>query len=275
MPFFENRSGENLWYEDTGDGTPLVFIHGWCMSSSIWHYQFKSLKNSFRLMAPDLRGHGSSRNVSGKLDFETFATDLSDFLTSLDLSRVILIGWSMGAQIALTAYREISERVAALVLVSATPCFTAKTDFPHGLARNEAVGMSVKVGRNVHRALEGFHTRMFTEVELEERTVAENIRAILARIVPPDTEATLAALESLALADMRELLPTINIPTLVMNGDCDRICLPQASSYLVKHIPDAEQKVFSHSGHAPFLTRSDEFNASIISFTVSLGARND
>lgn len=274
MPFFENRSGEHLWYEEAGEGAPLVFIHGWCMSSSVWHYQFKYLKNSFRVIAPDLRGHGSSRDAQGRLDFETFADDLTDLLTSLDLARVILVGWSMGAQIALEAYREISGMVAGLALVSATPCFTAKTDFPHGLARNEANGMRVKVGRNAHRALEGFHTRMFVEGELEKRMVAENIRTILAEIVPPDTEATLAALESLALADMRHLLPTITTPTLVMNGDRDRICLPQASSYLAKHIPDAEHKVFLHSGHAPFLTSYEEFNASVIGLAERLGARN-
>lgn len=273
MPFFENRSGEKLWYEDTGEGTALVFIHGWCMSSAVWHYQFTSLSSTFRLVAPDLRGHGSSRFAAERLDFATFAADLADLLNALDLSGVILIGWSMGGQIALEAYREISERIAGLVLVSATPCFTAKTDFPHGLAWKEADGMRVKVGRNAYRALEGFHGRMFTEGELENHPSADNIRALLAEIMLPDTGATLAALASLACADMRHLLPAINSPALVMNGDHDRICLPQASQYLVQHIPAARQKVFVHSGHAPFLTRSEEFNTALITFAESLGSR--
>ncbi|MDD5284329.1 MAG: alpha/beta fold hydrolase [Desulfuromonadaceae bacterium] len=266
MPFFENRTGERLWFEDSGTGVPVLFVHGWCMSSSIWQYQFKGLQDLFRVIAPDLRGHGSSKAVYGRLDFESFSADLSDLLCFLDLSRIILVGWSMGAQIALQAYLEISERLAGLVLVSATPCFTSKTDFPYGLARNEAAGMRIKVGRDALRAVEGFHARMFAEGELEGRESADQIRTILASIVPPDTDSTLAALESLATADMRDLLPGITTPTLVVNGDSDKICLPQASNYLAENIRSAGQKVFVHSGHAPFLTRHEEFNTEILQF---------
>jgi pimeloyl-[acyl-carrier protein] methyl ester esterase len=266
MPFFVNRSGEKLWFEEAGTGTALLLVHGWCMSSAVWHYQFRDLQSSFRVVAPDLRGHGYSRDVSGRLDFECFAADLADLISFLDLRRVVLVGWSMGAQIALQAYREISDRLAALVLVSATPCFTAKTDFPYGLTWHESAGMKKKVGRNSNRAVEGFHVRMFMEGELSYLPLADKIRALLAEIEPPDAVATLAALESLASADMRNLLPQINIPTLIMNGDGDNICLPTASSFLAENIQSAQHKVFPHSGHAPFLTRHCEFNAEIIRF---------
>jgi len=226
------------------------------------------------VIAPDLRGHGNSRAVSGKFDFEGFAADLSDLLCYLDLNRIILVGWSMGAQIALQAYREISDRLAALVLVSATPCFSAKADFPYGLARNEATGMRMKVGRDADRALEGFHARMFAEGEIESRPAADDIRTLLASIVPPDTISTLAALESLATADMRYLLSGINTPTLVVNGALDKICLPKASSYLVDNIHSAQHKVFPQCGHAPFLTRHLEFNADIVRFAGGVCARN-
>jgi len=274
MPFFVNRSGEKLWFDESGAGTAVVLVHGWCMSSAVWHYQFKDLQSTFRVVAPDLRGHGCSRDVSGRLDFECFAADLADLLRFLDLRQVILVGWSMGAQIALQAYHEISDRLAALVLVSATPCFTAKTDFPFGLTWDESAGMKKKIGRDAHRAVEGFHARMFIEGELGDRLVVDNIRALLAAIVPPETEGTLAALESLASADMRNLLPEINIPTLILNGDGDKICLPAASSYLAENIQSAQHKVFPHSGHAPFLTRHDEFNAEIARFAGSVCEQN-
>jgi pimeloyl-ACP methyl ester esterase len=270
MPFFLNRAGERIWFEDAGKGTALLFVHGWCMSSSVWQYQIRGLESSFRVIAPDLRGHGRSRAVSGQLDFERFATDLSDLFSFLDLDRTILVGWSMGAQIALQAYREISDRLAALVLVSATPCFTAKEDFPYGLPRKDSAGMRVKIGRDADRALEGFHARMFAEGEIESRQEADHIRMLLASIVPPDTVSVLAALESLATTDMRDLLPAINTPTMVLNGERDKICLPQASRYLVENIRSAGQKVFPECGHAPFLTRHLEFNADIARFAGSV-----
>lgn len=270
MPHYFNRDGERLWFEEAGEGAPLVLLHGWCMSSAVWKYQLEALQGSFRVIAADLRGHGSSREVTGKLDFEGFAADLADLFRTLDLSGVVLVGWSMGAQVALQAYQEISSRLSGLALVSATPCFTATPDFPYGLARNEAAGMRIKVGRNAHRALEGFHARMFAEGEFENRAAADQVLSLLDSIEPPDTDASLAALESLATADMRALLPGITTPALILNGDRDRICMPQASNYLADHISSAQQTVFQGTGHAPFLSRATAFNSGIARFADSV-----
>lgn len=269
MPWYQNRRGEQLWYEDEGAGCPVVFVHGWCMSSAVWKYQFDGLADSKRLLAPDLRGHGRSRGISGHLNFDSFAKDLVDLFEVLDLSKAVLVGWSMGAQIALRSCAELSGRLAGMVLVSATPRFTASDDFPHGLAGNEASGMRLKVQRNTQRALDGFYTRLFAEGELEDHSSASEIRQLLSTIPLPDTAAVLDALDALARTDMRNLLATITIPTLIMNGAQDRICLPQASSYLKEHIPDAEQIVFPRCGHAPFLTHSHQFNAELIRFARS------
>jgi len=266
MSWYLNRKGERLWYEDEGGGCPVVLVHGWCMSSAVWKYQFDGLAASMRLLAPDLRGHGRSNGVSGGLDFETFAEDLVDLFDRLDLAKVVLAGWSMGAQIALQASAELSGRLAGIVLVSATPRFTASDDFPHALARNEVIGMRLKVQRNTQRAVDGFYARLFAAGELENHPSAAEIKQLLSAITPPDTAAVLDALDALAGADMRNLLATISVPTLILNGALDQICLPQASCYLKARIPDSRLTVFSDSGHAPFLTKSDRFNAQIIRF---------
>ncbi len=274
MPFFENRSGEKLWYEDTGTGTAVVLVHGWCMSSAVWQFQYKGLEHAYRLIAPDLRGHGKSGMTPGSLDFESFAADLADLLYGLGLSNIILVGWSMGAQIAMQAYSGISDWLAGLVLVSATPCFSAKPDFQFGLQRNETAGMRIKVDRNARRALDGFHARMFAEGEFENQQSSGHIRSLLDSIVPPETSATLAALDSLAAADMRSLLPLITVPTLIVNGDSDKICLPQASDYLAENIAGARHMVFPGCGHSPFLTRHIQFNAEIDGFAESVSKQD-
>lgn len=176
----------------------------------------------------------------------------------------------MGAQIALQACTELSERLAGLVLVSATPSFTASGDFPYGLAVNEAGGMRLKVQRNKQRALEGFYSRLFAEGELESCPHSTEIKQLLSSIRSPDTSAVLDALDALSRTDMRHLLATISIPTLILNGELDRICLPQASDYLKEQISGAEHIVFPDCGHALFLTRYDQFNAEILRFTRSL-----
>ena len=282
MPWCENRRGEQLWYEEQGAGCVVVLLHGWCMSSAVWKYQFDGLTASnisqqsatIRLIAPDLRGHGRSRGVAGQLNFESLAEDLVDLFDALMLDRVVLIGWSMGAQVALQSCAELKNRLAGLVLVSATPCFTASDDFPYGLADSQANGMRVKVQRNMLRALAGFHTRMFAQGELENHSAASEIKRLLSIITLPDHTAALGALAALARTDMRHLLPTIAIPTLIVNGDEDVVCTPEASNYLKSHMPSAEQVVFSHCGHAPFLTQSDKFNAEITGFIRSVRDQN-
>lgn len=274
MALYLNRKGEQLWYEDEGAGCPVVLVHGWCMSSAVWKYQYEGLKGSFRLLAPDLRGHGRSQETSGQLDFDSFAEDLVDFFDALDLARGVLVGWSMGAQIALQASAGLSRRLAGMVLVSATPCFTTAEDFPYALARNEANGMRLKVQRNKERALTGFYTRMFAEGELDVHSAATEINQLLSEITSPDTAAALEALDVLSEADMRPLLSAVAVPTLILNGGQDQICLPQASSYLKDHISGAEQIVYPHCGHAPFLTHHEQFNADLICFARRVCGQN-
>lgn len=274
MPWYLNRRGEQLWYGEQGSGCPVVLLHGWCMSSKVWKYQFDDLSSSMRLIAPDLRGHGRSQGVSGGLNFESFAADLVDLCAALDLTKVLLVGWSMGAQIALQSYAQLTDRLSGMVLVSATPRFTASDDFPHALACNEANGMRLKVQRNAQRALEGFYSRLFAEGELDGHPSGAEIKQLLSSIPPPDTDAMLEALDALARADMRELLAAITIPTLIMNGAQDRICLPQASRYLKEHIPGAGQIIFHDCGHAPFLTQCHQFNAGITRFARSVCEQN-
>lgn len=270
MPWYENRKGESLWYEERGSGCPVVFLHGWCMSSAVWKCQFDDLAGSFRLLAPDLRGHGCSNKISGALVFDSFANDLADFMESLNLSKVVLVGWSMGAQIALHSSAALSERLAGIILVSATPRFAASDDFPYGLAAKEVDGMRLKMQRNAQRALDGFYARLFAEGELENHPLSSEIGELLSSITAPDTGGVLEALDSLAQADMRQFLPFITVPTLILNGSCDRICLPQASQYLKEHISDAEQVVFPGCGHAPFLTQRHMFNAELVRFMWSV-----
>ena len=255
-----------------------MLVHGWCMASTVWKYQFDGLSGVYhdpiRFVAPDLRGHGRSSGGGGHLTFDSFSRDLVDLFVELNLTNVVLVGWSLGAQVALQACAELSGRIAGMVLVSGTPRFTASDDFSYGLAASESSGMRLKVQRNMQRARDGFFTRMFAANELESSVAEAEIRQMLSTIPLPETAAALDSLDALAHADMRHLLSAITIPTLIVNGALDRVCLPQASRYLQTHIPNAEQTVFTACGHAPFLTHSSDFNREIIRFIRSVCERD-
>lgn len=266
MPWYRNDSNDCLWYEDQGNGPSIVFLHGWCMSSEVWRLQIESLSPMFRVVVPDLRGHGRSAVPGDGYCFETFAADLDALFRHLDLNDTLLVGWSMGAEIAMEAFGQLRERLSGVVLVAGTPRFLAAVDFPHALGRLEADGMAAKLRRNTERALQGFVGRMFVTSEIEGSEAVGKISSLLDTIPVPETTVALQCLEALTEADVRHLLAAIDLPVLVINGDQDKICLPEASGYLARHLADCRQVEFSGCGHAPFLTRSDQFDAVLINF---------
>jgi pimeloyl-[acyl-carrier protein] methyl ester esterase len=179
----------------------------------------------------------------------------------------LLVGWSLGGQAALQTFARVRERLSGLVLVSATPRFIASEDFPAALGPGEVDGMAVKLRRNTARALEGFVGRMIAPGELGGRDSAERVQEVLAALHAPDTNVALQCLQALAEADLRHLLATIDLPTLIISGDQDAICLPAASDYMERSIPSSSRVVMHGCGHAPFLTRSKAFNDCIAEFS--------
>jgi len=262
MPWFENAAGHRLWYEEYGAGTPVVFIHGWCMSSAVWELQREGLSGSSRVIMLDLPGHGNSPPESDSFHMSGCATDIAGLLEYLDLHDVILAGWSLGAFIAIEAFQLCKERLSGLVLISGTPRFVQSDDFPYGLMRVEADGMANKVRRSLQRALKGFVARMFAAGELR----SDRVNEILSSIQAPTTEVALSALAALVEADMRGRLASISCPTLVMYGDADVICLPKASEFMARLIPMSLPVMFSGCGHVPFITQSRKFNACLEEF---------
>src|SRR6267142_596505 len=101
-------------YDDEGSGPPVVLLHGYPFNRSMWHDQTQALRNSHRVIVPDLRGHGDSEVAPATI--ETMARDVGALMTSLGIGEVTIGGLSMGGYIALAFYRLFPERVRALVL---------------------------------------------------------------------------------------------------------------------------------------------------------------
>jgi pimeloyl-ACP methyl ester esterase len=273
MAWYAGASGSRLWYEDSGTGTPIVFIHGWCMSSAVWRLQRDGLSDSFRFITIDLQGHGKSPAHAGGFHIKGCAGDIAGLFESLELHNALLVGWSLGSLIALESCVLLSERLSGLVLIAGTPRFTQGDGFPYGLSRIEVDGMTRKVQRSLRRALEGFTARMFAPGELDDPSLAVMVQELMSAVPMPTAEVAIQALDALVETDQRDRLALIDLPTLIMSGDRDVICLPQASAFLAQRIPSARQMVFAGCGHAPFLTQSTRFNASLEDFRGMVSAR--
>lgn len=273
MPFLETPGGVSIHYEESGTGRPLVLVHGWATSGAVWRFQ-APLAEAFRLITVDLRGHGRSSSPSSDYGLTDLTDDLVALFDELALTDAVLLGWSLGAQVVLTAFPRLRERLAGLALVGGTPRFTLADGYDYGLPPSEPRGMGLGVRRDFQKTMGGFFRQMFAPGELtreQENRIAREI-VIPGRLPEPDV--ALATLDILSTADLREMLPVVDRPVLLIHGEADTICLPGASRYMAEKLPLAKLVKLSGVGHAPFLSRPDEFNGILSGFLEDLHGRH-
>src|SRR5258705_3583676 len=136
MPTFTTKDGTELYYKDWGKGQPIVFSHGWPLSADAWEDQMIFLgARGYRCIADDRRGHGRSSQPWDGDDMDTYADDLAELVSALDLRDAIHVGHSTGGgEVARYIGRHGTKRVAKAVLISAVPPLMLKTDAnPGGL----------------------------------------------------------------------------------------------------------------------------------------------
>lgn len=261
MAQLKAKDGSTICFSDHGSGTPILFLHGWLMSRQVWHFQ-QPLTAKFRIITMDLRGHGES--AAADFSYNACLGDMAELLDQLEIESTVLVGWSMGAQIAVKAAKLLKDRISGLILVAATPCFCSASDYPHGLAHTEARGMAIRIKRDYRGTAGHFFKEMFSAAE----TAAINLREIAAKTVSclPPINITLSALQELTAADLRQILADISQPALLIHGADDKICLPGAAKFMAEQLPLATVRIVDSSGHAPFLSAPEMFNATLTGF---------
>lgn len=264
MPFTQTATGMNLHYDEQGSGRPVLFLHGWAMSGRVWRFQ-RRLLDDRRLIFLDQRGHGQS-SPADCYALEDFAGDLVSFCQELELEGAVLVCWSMAVQVALQAFPALSQRLAGMVLVGGTPRFTAADDFPHGKPPVEVKGLGVRLKRDYQKTMGEFFRGMFVEGEMDGAQYQRIVHEIVMGGKSPDQAAALKALQILSTADLRDRLPLVDRPVLLVHGESDSICSVAASEYMAQRLPMATLKVMAGCGHAPFMTQPERFNELVRSF---------
>jgi len=257
------EDGAGLHHEDVGAGSPVVLVHGWSLSSAVFETEASLLARERRVIAPDLRGHG--RSPPGPFSLADLARDLAALLARLGAERAVLVGWSLGAQVALAALPLVRPRLSALVLVAGTPRFTEGEGWPHGLPAQAVEVLAHRVRRDPARAMARFFDGMFAEGELDE-AARVRVRALRASIPLPDPPAALAGLDLLAREDLRGALGAVDLPVLLVHGERDPICSAGASRAMAAALPGARVAVLPGAGHAPFLARPGALADAVLSF---------
>jgi len=267
MPTFEPERGVTLHYDVAGAGdAPAVLVHGWSMSSRAFAHQAAALAAAGRrVLGLDLRGHGRSAPAASHR-VEDHARDLAALFDRERLDRALLVGWSMGAQVALEALPALGGRVAALALLGATPRFTSCDGWPHGLPEVSVRALAARVAHRPERALRRFFEDMFAPEELDDAGRARAAATALDGAPPTDPAAARAGLDALLAADQRPRLDAVRAPALLVHGARDPICLAAASEWMHARLPRSRLELVPGLGHAPHLSRPDHVSGLLVRF---------
>ena len=271
MPFIKTSDGTEIFYMDQGTGQPIVFSHGWPLSSDDWEKQiFFFASQGFRCIAHDRRGHGRSSATWDGNNMDTYGDDLAELTSKLELKEAIHIGHSTGGG-EVTRYigRHGTSRVAKAVLIGAVPPIMLKTDeYPGGLPIEVFDGLRNSMVENRAQFFYDLPSGPFYGFNRDGAKVSKGIIDNWWRQgMNCDFKSAYDCIAAFSATDFTEDLKKFDVPALVMHGDDDQI-VPIGQSALLssKLIPNATLKVYEGFGHGLCTINHEQVNADLLAF---------
>ena len=264
------KDGTTIYYKDWGSGQPIVFSHGWPLSSDDWDAQMLFfLQHGYRVIALDRRGHGRSDQTWEGNDMDHCADDLAELTEKLDLRDAIHIGHSTGGgEVARYIGRHGTKRVAKAVLIGAVPPVMVKSD-------KNPDGVPISVFDDIRAAYAQNRSQFYLDLTLPfygynrpGAKISEGIREHWwLQGMMGGTKAHFDYIKAFSETDFTEDLKKMDIPTLVMHGDDDQI-VPVANAALksAKILKRATLKVYPGLPHGMCTTNPDQINANLLTF---------
>lgn len=251
--------GIELAYEAVGDGLPVVLLHGYPFNRSMWRGQADALSASYRVITPDLRGHGESEAAT-TATMPEMAADVAALMDELHIERATLGGLSMGGYVALAFYQRFPERVRALVLADTK----AQGDTPE--AREVREQQALKATRE---GMQPIADAMLPKLLAPETLAAQPNTVARVREMILSTKPVGAAAAQRGMAareDRTELLSRIKVPTLILVGSEDAITPPDVAAELHRSIRGSRLEIINGAGHVSNLERPAEFTNALKHF---------
>ncbi|MBC7746145.1 MAG: alpha/beta hydrolase [Flavobacterium sp.] len=260
----------NLFYEETGTGQPVIFIHGWPSSHEMWEYQINEIASrGFRCIAYDRRGFGKSDKPLNGYDYDSLAADLKAVIDQLNLENVILVGFSMGGgEVARYLGRYGSERISKAVLISAVTPYLLKTDDnPDGVPAEIFEQMAENIKDDRPAFLEDFGKNFFG-VGLLNNPVSQPLLNWANMLTLNSTQpATLQCMVAFSETDFRQDMKAFTVPTLIIHGDSDKIVpIQPTSEQSASMIAHAKYIVYEGAPHGLFITEKENLNSDLLEF---------
>ncbi len=269
----ENSQDIELHVEDYGKGRPVVLIHGWPLSGRSWDKQVDALVTAgHRVITYDRRGFGKSSQPWSGYDFDTFVADLHQVMMKLDVKDAALVGFSMGGgEVARYVAKYGTDRVRRAAFIAAIPPFLLKTaDNPDGVEKSVFNGIQAGLKQDRAAFLSGFLANYYNVDVLGGKRVSEDaVRESWIVAIGASAKALHDCVQTWP-TDFRADLAKLDLPTLVVHGDADRIVpLAISGQKTAAALKGSKLVVVEGGSHGLTLTHADELNAALVEFLAS------
>lgn len=274
MPYIsvgkENSGSIDIYYEDHGSGNPVVLIHGFPLSGAAWEKEVAALlKAGYRTITYDRRGFGKSSQPATGYDYDTFASDLDKIMTALDLHNAVLVGHSMGTgEVARYLGNYGSNRVSKAVFVAPIPPFLLKTsDNPEGVDQSLFDGFIESIAQDRFTYQTAFFKNFYNLDVTLGKSVSEEVVHNSWNLATSASAIGTAACVPTWLTDFRQDLPKITVPTLIIQGDDDRILpFPVTGKRLHAALSGSRLVVLAGGSHGIPWTHAEDINRELLDF---------
>ena len=252
--------GIEMAYEEAGSGVPVVLLHGFPFNRTLWREQIEVLKDSHRVVAPDLRGHGETSVATEPATMEEMARDVAALLDELRIDRPVLGGLSMGGYVALAFHRLFPRRVRALLLADTR----AQADTEEVKRTREETALRA-LAEGMAPLADVMMPKLFAHTtHMKHPEAVERVREMILATKP---EGAAAALRGMAeRRDQTTYLANILQPTLIVVGSEDQVTPPADAELMRREIRGSRLEVFDGAGHVSNIERPEEFNRALVSF---------
>jgi 3-oxoadipate enol-lactonase len=247
-------------YTDTGIGRPVVLIHGYPFNRSLWSEQVTALSNSYRVIAPDLRGFGETDSAAGPATMNRMAHDVAELMDQLEIPRAVIGGLSMGGYVALAFYKQFPSRVRGLVLADTR----AQPDTEEA-KQTRAQQAEQAMSEGTAGIADAMLPKLLTPDTVSKRPeIVIRVREMMLKTKP---EGAASALMGMAeREDQTPLLSQISAPSLILVGAEDAITPVADSEKMHRAISDSRLVVLENAGHVSNLERTEQFNHALLGF---------
>ncbi|RYE31396.1 MAG: alpha/beta hydrolase [Sphingobacteriaceae bacterium] len=274
MAFTESKSSSaapvKIFYQDLGEGKPVVLIHGWPLNSESWEYQLNELPaHGVRVIAYDRRGFGKSDKPWGNYDYNTLAADLNALLEELDLREVTLVGFSMaGGEVIRYLTNYGSQRIAKIALISSIIPYMLKTDDnPEGVPQEQFDEFELQLRDDRPKFLASFGKQFYGDSLLSPSVSSEMLDWTQMMALTGSGKATLECLKSFSTTDFRNELGTVKVPVLIIHGEDDKtVPIKTSGEQAARMLPEAEYIVYEGAPHGLYITDKEKLTSDLIEF---------